>query len=90
MANNSIQRQDSQLQYSQCTLLQGQRGRSGRPGDHRTNILTEIASPTLTYRREVFVLSVQIHAGTNVRSKHKRELRRLENKQILSTVATHS
>ena len=90
MANYSIQCQYSRLQYSQCTLLQGQRGRSGRPGDRQTNILTEIASPTLTYRRKVRVSSVQIHAGTNIRSEHKRELQRLKNKQTLSTVATHS
>ena len=87
MANYSIQRQYSRLQ---CTLLQGQQGRSGRPGDRRINILTEIASPTLAYRREVCVSSVLINADTNVRSKHKRELRRLKNKQILSTVVTHS
>ena len=80
-------------------MLQGQRSRSGRPGNRRTNVLTEIASPTLTYRRESCVSSVQIHARTMdnivytyIRSGRKRELQRPENEQIisLSAVATHS
>ena len=52
-----------------------------RPRD-QMNVLTEIALPTLTYRRESSVSSVQIHARTNLRSGRKRELRRPENEQM--------
>ena len=65
-----------------------------RPGDRRTNVLTEIASPTLCQlagKKPAYRLYRSMPARTS-RSGRKRELWRSENEQIisLSEVATHS
>jgi len=73
-------------------VLQGQRSRSGRPGNRRTNVLTEIASPTLCLqaRSPRIVCTDRSMPARTSRSGSKSELRRPEKEQILSVVATHS
>ena len=47
---------------------QGRRSKSGRPGDCRTNVLTEVASPTLCFQtRNPRIVCIQIHVRTNER-----------------------
>ena len=41
-------------------------GQQNRSGNHRTNVLTEIVLQTLYLRRQARILSLQIHARTNV------------------------
>ena len=56
-----------ELDFYSRWLCQGWWSRSGRPGDCRTNFLTEIASPTLCFQaRSPHISSVQIHARMNV------------------------
>ena len=70
-------------------LFQGRRSRSGRSSDHQTNVLIEIASPTLCLQtRNPHIVFISMPARTS-QSGRKRELRRAENEQILSVVATH-
>ena len=70
--------------------FQGRRSRSGRPGDHRTNILTDsIVDPLLAGEKLVYCLLRSMRTRMSLLGL-KRELRRPENKQILNVMATHS
>ena len=73
--------------YAFISLWQGWQSKSGRP----PNLLTEMMLPIPSlvdekhaYRQHRFV------SAQTLLSKHKRELRRPENKQIVSMVTTHS
>ena len=63
----------------------GAADKSGRPGDHRTNVLT--ADPSFAGKKHAYRLHRSVSTRTSW-SGRKRELWRLENEQILSVVAT--
>ena len=49
------------------SLAKQEQGRRSRPGDRRTNVLTEITSPILCLRAtSPGIVYIQIHACTNV------------------------
>ena len=76
-------------QHTTAYDMQGWQSRSGRPGNRRTNVLTEMMLLKLVgeihaYRKHKFV------PAQTSRSESKRELQRPENKQIVSGVAMHT
>jgi len=55
----------SQHWITEKRLYHGRQRRSGRPGDHWTNVLTEIASPTLCWQ--------EAHVSSRDLSPHERD-----------------
>ena len=89
MVPNGVRFRGVPLYYQFVT--QGRQSRSGRPSDHRTNVLTEIASLILCLQpRNLRIVCTDPCPARRSWSGCKRELQRPENEQILSAVATRS